>query len=125
MRVFSRLARRSGVSRAFVSSLTSSTSVRRGLTTEAFVSRHYQMQDPKDVGDFLRRKSFAVRETDSHFVVRDCPFCHATHGKADNLFKMYVHKTQGVYKCHRCGSAGSWFDFKRKLQGGVDVASSA
>ncbi|EGZ26390.1 hypothetical protein PHYSODRAFT_479432 [Phytophthora sojae] len=83
------------------------------------------MQDPRDVGDFLRRKSLAVRETDSHFVVRDCPFCHATHGKADNVFKMYVHKTQGVYKCHRCGAAGSWFDFKRKLQGSVGVASAS
>uniref|UniRef100_M4BHJ2 SF4 helicase domain-containing protein n=1 Tax=Hyaloperonospora arabidopsidis (strain Emoy2) TaxID=559515 RepID=M4BHJ2_HYAAE len=29
-----------------------------------------------------------------------------------------------MYKCHRCGSAGSWFDFKRKLQGGVGVTSS-
>ncbi|GMF66625.1 unnamed protein product [Phytophthora fragariaefolia] len=37
---------------------------------------------------------------------------------------MYVHKTQGVFKCHRCGAAGSWFDFKRKLQGGVGVASA-
>ncbi|CAH0476726.1 unnamed protein product [Peronospora belbahrii] len=82
------------------------------------------MQDRRDVANFLRRKSFTMRETDSHFVVRDCPFCHATYGKADNLFKMYVHKTQGMYKCHRCGSAGSWFDFKRKLQDGVDVASS-
>ncbi|RLN94318.1 hypothetical protein BBJ28_00026177, partial [Nothophytophthora sp. Chile5] len=91
---------------------------------EAFVSRHYQMQDPREVGEFLRRKSLACRETDSHFVVRDCPFCHATRGKADNLFKMYVHRTQGVYKCHRCGAAGSWFDFKRKLQSNVGVASS-
>ncbi|KAG7391356.1 hypothetical protein PHYBOEH_006691 [Phytophthora boehmeriae] len=37
---------------------------------------------------------------------------------------MYVQKAQGVYKCHRCGAAGSWFDFKRKLQGNVGVASS-
>ncbi|KAF4134621.1 AAA domain [Phytophthora infestans] len=125
MRVFSclvatgRSIRRSNA--AFIACTTS----RRGLATEAFVSRHYQMQDPKDVADFLRRKSLAVRETDTHFVVRDCPFCHSTHGKTDNLFKMYVHRTQGVYKCHRCGSAGSWFDFKRKLQGSVGVASSS
>ncbi|KAE8909404.1 Twinkle protein [Phytophthora fragariae] len=119
-----RLARRSNIPRAFFPALVSSADSRRGLATEAFMSRHYQMQDPRDVGDFLRRKSLAVRETDSHFVVRDCPFCHTTHGKADNLFKMYVHKTQGVYKCHRCGAAGSWFDFKRKLQGSVGVASA-
>ncbi|KAI9922146.1 hypothetical protein PsorP6_000201 [Peronosclerospora sorghi] len=82
------------------------------------------MQDPKDVAEFLQRKQLTLRETSSHFVVRDCPFCHETHGKADNLFKMYVDKTHGAYKCHRCGSAGSWFDFKRKLQSGVDVSAS-
>ncbi|KAF1785135.1 P-loop containing nucleoside triphosphate hydrolase [Phytophthora cactorum] len=118
MRVFSRLvATGRAVRRSNVPLMvSSSSSSRRCLATEAFVSRHYQMQDPKDVAEFLQRKSLSVRETDSHFVVRDCPFCHATHGKTDNLFKMYVHKTQGVYKCHRCGAAGSWFDFKRKLQ---------
>jgi twinkle protein len=121
MRAFSRLAARR---RPLAPALIATANGRRGLATEAFVSRHYQMQDPRDVSDFLRRKSLAIRETDSHFIVRDCPFCHATHGKADNLFKMYVHKTQGVYKCHRCGAAGSWFDFKRKLMGNVGVASS-
>ncbi|CAH0490734.1 unnamed protein product [Peronospora farinosa] len=131
MRAFSRLAttgrfvRRLNVPRSFTPTFMASINSRRGLAIEAFVSRHYQMQDPRDVADFLRRKSLALRETDSHFIVRDCPFCHATYGKADNLFKMYVHKTQGMYKCHRCGSAGSWFDFKRKIQGGMDVASSA
>ncbi|ETI36361.1 hypothetical protein F442_17360 [Phytophthora nicotianae P10297] len=125
MRAFSRLTATGRAIRRSNVTLMASSSSRRGLASEAFVSRHYQMQDPKDVADFLHRKSLTVRETDSHFVVRDCPFCHATHGKADNLFKMYVHKTQGVYKCHRCGSAGSWFDFKRKLQGNVGVASSS
>ncbi|CEG37503.1 mitochondrial helicase twinkle [Plasmopara halstedii] len=96
----------------------------RHLATEAFVSRHYQMREPRDVADFLKRKNLVMRETDSHFVVRDCPFCHATHNKFGNLFKMYVHKAQGVYKCHRCGAAGSWFDFKRKLRGSVEIASS-
>lgn len=119
-----RLARRTCPSRNSNAALLSHAMDRRSLATDAFVSRHYRMPDPQDVGDFLRRKSLACKETDTHFVVRDCPFCHATHGKADNLFKMYVHKTQGVYKCHRCGAAGSWFDFKRKLQGSVDMASS-
>lgn len=81
-----------------------------------FVSSYYQMEDPQEISAFLARKKLATRETDTHYVVRDCPFCHPTHGKADNIFKLYVHKSQGVYKCHRCGAAGSWFDFKSKVR---------
>lgn len=80
-----------------------------------FVSSYYQLEDPQEIATFLGRKKLVARETDTHFVVRDCPFCHATRGKADNIFKLYVHKAQGVYKCHRCGAAGSWFDFKSKV----------
>lgn len=80
-----------------------------------FVSSYYQLEDPQEIATFLSRKKLAARETDTHFVVRDCPFCHPTRGKADNIFKLYVHKAQGVYKCHRCGAAGSWFDFKSKV----------
>lgn len=80
-----------------------------------FMSSHYQHQDPAEIHEFLRRKQLASRETDTHFVVRECPFCHPTRGKADNLFKLYVHKSKGVYKCHRCGSSGSWLDFKAKV----------
>lgn len=103
--------------------LGSNSFIRHPLSTESFVSRHYQFQGSQDIAEFLHRKSLTVRETDSHFVVRDCPFCHATRNKADNFFKLYVHKTQGMYKCHRCGVAGSWFDFKRKMQDNVGVTS--
>ncbi|CAI5733448.1 unnamed protein product [Hyaloperonospora brassicae] len=121
-----RFLQRSRTTKATVSTNASTVDVRRrDVATDAFVSRHYQIQNLQDVADFLHRKRLAVRETESHFMVRDCPFCHATHGKADNLFKMYVHKTQGMYKCHRCGSSGSWFDFKRKLQGSVGVAPAS
>lgn len=90
----------------------------------AFTSSHFVLDDPQEVPQFLGRKKLASKETDTHYMVRECPFCHATRGKADNLFKLYVHKASGVYKCHRCGAAGSWFDFKRKLQHNVAVSNS-
>ncbi|KAJ0411941.1 hypothetical protein ATCC90586_009898 [Pythium insidiosum] len=85
-------------------------------SSPTFVSSHFQLDDPLEIPAFLERKRLAFRASDSHLVVKECPFCHATRGKADNLFKLYVHRRQGVFKCHRCGAAGSWFDFKRALQ---------
>jgi hypothetical protein len=83
-----------------------------------FVSSHSQAlaaHEPHELAGFLRRKELVFKETDAHFVVRECPFCHPTRGRPDNLFKLYVHRTKGVYKCHRCGAAGSWLDFKTKV----------
>jgi hypothetical protein len=31
--------------------------------------------------------------------------------------KKYLLKLGGAYYCHRCGSNGSWYDFKNKLSG--------
>lgn len=81
-----------------------------------YVSSYNQAAEPHEIAAFLSRKQFVTRESDTHFVVRECPFCHPTHGRIDNLFKLYVHKAQGVYKCHRCGASGSWFDFKSKVR---------
>lgn len=53
-------------------------------------------------------------------------FCPKPHyNKSDNLYKLYyflisydcryISKKTGAFICHRCGTCGSWFDFKRKL----------
>ncbi len=39
------------------------------------------------------------------------------------MFKLYVKIGGGAYFCHRCGSKGSWYDFKMKV-GGYDVVDS-
>ena len=39
------------------------------------------------------------------------------------MFKIYVQIGGGAYFCHRCGSKGSWYDFKMKL-GGYEVVDS-
>ena len=59
-----------------------------------------------------------ARVTSSHVILQECPFCtKPTNGKADNYYKCYVNIGGGAYFCHRCGSGGSWFDFKSTLRG--------
>jgi twinkle protein len=43
---------------------------------------------------------------------------------ADNHYKLYVQIGGGAYMCHRCGTKGSWFDFKRRLGGGATEVTS-
>jgi twinkle protein len=62
-----------------------------------------------------------VRTSRTHVVLKECPFCDKpTNNKADNQYKLYVSTGGGAYFCHRCGSKGSWYDFKMKL-GGFEV----
>jgi|ERR1712216_748780 len=51
------------------------------------------------------------RITRTHVIIHTCPFCiKPTHGKQDNLYKLYVEIGGGAYFCHRCGGSGSWYD---------------
>ena len=59
------------------------------------------------------------RITSSHVIMKTCPLCaKPTDGKFDNCYKLYVAIGSGAYFCHRCGSKGSWYDFKNELSGG-------
>nr|CCA20483.1 twinkle protein putative [Albugo laibachii Nc14] len=109
--------------RRFVTTLKQSVSSQHFST---FTSRFYELQDAKtEIPSFLQRKSLQFRDSATHFIIRTCPFCHETHGKADNLFKLYVDKLKGVFKCHRCGQAGSWLDFKRRCQSSNQAQSGS
>src|SRR5690606_10657167 len=35
-----------------------------------------------------------------------------------NMWKLYIHRHTGAFMCHRCGSKGSWYDFKMRLDFG-------
>ncbi|KAF0695088.1 Aste57867_14073 [Aphanomyces stellatus] len=109
-----------------VSSFHASTSVAAAphADSKAFVSKYYELEDHRIIDEFLRRKGLVLKETPTHYIVRDCPFCHPTKGRTDNLFKLYVNKTNGVYICHRCGASGSWFTFKQRL-GSNDVVEAS
>jgi len=83
-----------------------------------FVSQHYELPN-KAVVDMLTGCNLSFRISGKHAVVRECPLCgKPTYGKADNQYKLYVATDTGVYFCHRCGSKGSWYDFKQRLAGG-------
>lgn len=92
-----------------------------------FVSKHNQSLNvsSRDIieqceNHGLTRGSSDYRLTASHVILKDCPFCtKPANGKADNQFKCYIHSTTGAYFCHRCGSGGSWFDWKLKISGNL------
>lgn len=65
------------------------------------------------------RSTHDYRKSPTHIILRECPFCSKpTNDKPDNLYKCYVQIGSGAYHCHRCGSGGSWFDWKLKLSPG-------
>ncbi len=106
-----------------------SLSRRHQLTTrrnKVFVSKHNQSLNvtANQITDYCSNHGIGqdeFRVTNSHVVIRECPFCEKpTHGKADNMFKIYVQIGGGAYFCHRCGAKGSWYDFKMRL-GGYEV----
>tara|TARA_A100001015_G_C14847052_1_gene654904 strand:+ start:99 stop:872 length:774 start_codon:yes stop_codon:yes gene_type:complete len=79
-----------------------------------FVSSYYEVKD-SDIVNVLKRQNINSKTTSDHIIACNCPFCSPTKGKMDNLWKLYIKRGDGAYFCHRCGSKGSWFDFKSKL----------
>jgi twinkle protein len=83
---------------------------------------------PEMVIDFLDSHNVDTtlhRCTQTHVILRECPFCHKpSGGKADNLYKCYIRTNvpNSAYHCHRCGSGGSWYELKKRL-GGFEVES--
>ena len=88
------------------------------LSRTTFVSSHNtSVMSEGAVQEYLDVNSMKWTRTADHFRVEECPFCRKpTNGKRDNLYKLYIRK-DGVYFCHRCGSKGSWYDFKANLRG--------
>eukprot|EP00752_Nemacystus_decipiens_P012825 g11358.t1 len=67
------------------------------------------------------------RTSGAEVVVKECPFCHDTGGKADNMWKLYIGLEKGgAWMCHRCAASGSWYDLKRRAgSGGGRLMSQA
>jgi twinkle protein len=87
-----------------------------------FVSKHNQSLNVT-VQDIIEHvptthHSSHHRVTATHVILQECPFCSkATQNEPDNQYKLYVQLSSGAYFCHRCGTGGSWFDFKACLGG--------
>ena len=91
-----------------------------------FVSKHNQSLNvtAKDILEYVANYSETAsssqphRTTATHVILCECPFCaKPANGKSDNQYKLYVQLGGGAYFCHRCGTGGSWFDFKARLGG--------
>ena len=84
------------------------------ISKQVFVSKYYKSK-PGEISSYLTRKKLVYREKDNVYIVQECPFCHPTHNKPDNQWKLNVFKSSGSYNCFRCGSKGSYFDLKSHL----------
>ena len=76
-----------------------------------FVSQHYKLNQ-RDLTDFLDLNKLTHKLIGSEVVIKECPFCHDTKGLPSNHWKLNIHKDSGAFNCFRCGSKGSWYDFK-------------
>lgn len=56
-----------------------------------------------------------VQVAEDKFNLRDCPTCHDTKDKPDNIWKLYIFQQNGNAFCHRCGLSCNWFDFQQQL----------
>lgn len=85
--------------------------------TSTYVSSHYRM-DPAAVLKYVSERKHLVfnrAPNADKITIRDCPFCRNIKGKADNQYKLTIWLDTGSFNCMRCGSKGSWFDFKKNL----------
>ena len=94
---------------------------------KVFVSRHNNTINlsPSQITSYitshlphLNPNSSDFRINNTHVILKECPFCtKPTNDKLDNQYKLYISIPGGAYYCHRCGSKGSWYDFKSEIGG--------
>lgn len=59
-----------------------------------FVSKHHVL-DLAVVTAFLNQRGMQFRTSGAEVVVKECPFCHDTGGKVDNVWKLYIGLEKG------------------------------
>lgn len=57
--------------------------------SSTFVSKHHVL-DHSVVTAFLDQRGMQFRTSGAEVVVKECPFCHDTGGKVDNMWKLYI-----------------------------------
>ena len=92
-----------------------------------FVSKHARLRDG-ELQQGLQDNNLSHHDPGGSWLrVRECPLCHPTNNKMENMFKLHLSKATGGYHCFRCGAKGSYQHFKHRLQmlrqHGVDVGS--
>lgn len=62
---------------------------KRERQSSTFVSKHVEVP-LGEVEAFLLQRKMAYRVSGNEVVVKECPFCHETGGKLDNLWKLNI-----------------------------------
>lgn len=89
------------------------------MNSGIYTSGHFQVSE-HEIEDVLSRTGLEYKRSgDAQFAVKDCPFCdsagHPIKNKTDNQWKCYFTRESGAYFCHRCGSKGSFYDYKKNM----------
>uniref|UniRef100_A0A6A7G2X4 Twinkle protein n=2 Tax=Hirondellea gigas TaxID=1518452 RepID=A0A6A7G2X4_9CRUS len=92
-------------------------------SSDVFVSSHFSLLE-NEVSEFLSDRKLEFQDKDDKVVLKYCPSCPPHKDSFTNLFKLYVWKKTGSSYCHRCGSKGSWFDFKTSFGTQPEIQSS-
>ncbi|CAI2382656.1 unnamed protein product [Moneuplotes crassus] len=89
--------------------------------TDAYTSSHFRLR-PGEVEQMLNSLRMEYKISGDQVKVKFCPLCPKDH-KHDptNMFTCNIQRHIGVFHCFRCGSKGSWFDFKRLVTGNISV----
>lgn len=88
-----------------------------------FVSKHFQISN-EEIIHVLNSHNIEHKVRPSGEVcIKYCMFCRKPHNNdPTNLWVLNLKPNSGAFFCFRCGTRGSWFDFKKNLMGtGVEA----
>lgn len=85
-----------------------------------YMSKHFSSVDNDQIFGQLRKFSLEHKVHPSgQIAVKFCPFCPKHHhNQKDNMFTLNIKPFSGAFFCFRCGSKGSWLDFKTRMAHG-------
>lgn len=90
-----------------------------------YVSKHYKEIDDTTILSLLEKfKLENKRYASGQIVVKYCPFCQKPHNfQRDNQYTLNIKSNSGAFFCFRCGTKGSWLDFKNLIYNGTEKSN--
>ena len=89
-------------------------------SSHIYMSKHFSSVDNDQI--FGQLKKFALEHKiypSGQIAIKVCPFCPKHHhNQRDNMFTLNIKPFSGAFFCFRCGSKGSWLDFKTRMAHG-------
>ena len=91
-----------------------------GQDTQSYTSKHFRLR-PGEIENFLTTHGLVFKQSNDEVVLKYCPLCPKPHkNETTNMWTLNIEAHIGVFYWFRCGSKGSWFDFKRLVSGNMD-----